>query len=357
MKNKLISNAPLHSLEGLVLILVYAMSFVFSDSIKNGISDSLSLCSRIIIPSVFPIMVISNTLFLFGLPPVIKKTVAVPSKLFFGLEGDGAVCMIFALTGGFPVGVKNARLLFEAGKISFEEARRISYIGVSPGLSFSIAVCGAFFSSAKTGIIFFLSCLLANLTLGLIMKLFFGTPKKTNVSSTSECGKSLIDCFCKATDKSTSAVISVCAYILVFSAVSALLGKALPGGLSSFFRLTGEVTAGVQFAASEKNRILASFLCGFGGLSVFAQLLSDITFFRIPPLGFLACRFFNGCLAAVYEMLLSKIFMLSELASSFETKPLYSNSFSASLFLFGAVMLMIISSLERRNTVFYEKRS
>ena len=53
-------------------------------------------------------MVISNTLLLHGFPAPLVRAASVPSKLFFGLSGNSAVCMLFGLTGGYPVGVKPA---------------------------------------------------------------------------------------------------------------------------------------------------------------------------------------------------------------------------------------------------------
>lgn len=330
--------------EAFMLSAAYALTFVFSAQIKNGAINSLSLCAKIIIPSVFPVMVISNTLLLHGFPAPLVRAVSVPSKLFFGLSGNSAVCMLFGLTGGYPVGVKNAGLMYTQKLISADEAKRICLIAVSPGLSFTITVCGAFFSSATAGITLFFSCLTANAVMGMILKVIYGKTNAKNADAAEQM--TLSDAFLAAVEKSTAAVISVCSFIIVFSSVSALSGSFLPTGVNEAVKLISEVTAGVQFAAEKKNIIVAAFLCGFGGISVAVQLLPDIKALGIKAYTFLLCRAATGFFAALFEFILVTVFKLSFPVTKIYTGQLFSNSFSGSLFLFGTALMLIISSLD-----------
>lgn len=337
-----------HSMRGfaetLMLLTAYVMTFVFSAQIKSGANNSLSLCAKVIIPSVFPVMVISNTLLMYGFPPFFTRTLSAVSKIFFGLSGNGAVCLLFGLTGGYPVGVKNARLMHSKNLVSTDEAKRICLVAVSPGLSFTISVCGAFFSSITAGATLFFACFAANTVMGFILKVIFGNT--TAISETKTEKITLSDAFLSAVEKSTSSVLSVCSYIIVFSSATALLSACLPTNAAAPVRYIAEVTAGVQFASERNNIIAAAFLCGFGGVSVAMQLLPDIKALGIKARTFILCRFATGLLAAFFEFAAVSIFRLSFPATKVYTCRLFSNSFSGGVLLFGMALMLITSSLE-----------
>lgn len=330
--------------EVLLTAAAYSMSFVFSAQIKSGIANALSLCAKIIIPSVFPITVISNTLLLRGLPKGAMRVLSSVSNGIFGLSGNSAACLLFGLTGGYSVGVKNARLMHSQKLISAEEARRLCLVAVSPGVSFTVTVCGALFSSVPAGITLFLSCIAANTAIGFILKLTSGTVRTQSVCLGER--KKLADSFLTAVEKSTSAVISVCSFILVFSSVSAFVGAVLPTGISEPLTFLFEVTGGVQLAAEKNNIIIAAFLCGFGGISAGVQLLPDLKALGVNLRTFFLCRAASGLLAALFEFGITAVFRLSFPAAKMYTGKLFSDSFSVSLLLFGTVLMLIISSLE-----------
>ncbi|MDY4254871.1 MAG: hypothetical protein SOX69_03985 [Oscillospiraceae bacterium] len=343
LKKKTAQNAKSLA-EAVVLLAVYSMAFVFSAQIKTGAINSLSLCAKVIIPSVFPVMVISNTLLLHGFPAPLVRAASVPSKLFFGLSGNSAVCMLFGLTGGYPVGVKTARLMYAQKLISADEAKRICLTAVSPGLSFTITVCSAFFSSAAAGLTLFFSCLAANIAIGTAIKIICGKPKAKN-ADTAEA-MTISEAFLSAVEKSTAAVISVCSFIIVFSSATALSDSFLPTGVNEAVKLISEVTAGVQLAAEKRNIIIAAFLCGFGGISVAVQLLPDLKALGIRAYSFLLCRAATGFFAALFEFVTVTAFKLSFPVTRIYTGQLFSNTFSGSLFLFGTALMLIVTSLD-----------
>lgn len=331
--------------EAVLLTAVYCLSFVFSDNIKKGVGNSLSLCLNVIIPSVFPVMTVSNTLLLLGVPDALNSILELFSEKLFGLSGGSAACILFSLTGGYPVGVKNAKLLYEKKRLTLKEAQRTALMGVSPGLSFTISVVGAFFNSKLIGVTVCISSILASISLGIILNAVLKPIKPSK--KTREHNISVSEAFCSALEKSTFSVISICSYIIIFSALSALLSSVLPPFFGKLLTYLSEVTSGTALAAKNGNIIFAGFLCGFGGLCIFGQLLPDIKFLKIKAFVFLLCRIITGLFSAFYTSVFSTLLRLSVRASNMPYGSLYSNSFSGSLMLLGAVILMIVSSLEK----------
>lgn len=327
----------------LITVALYALLFVFSGEVKLQAENAVTLCTKIIVPSVFPMLTLSNTLLLYGFPNAFQKIIVIPAKHIFGLYDRSAVSVLFALTGGYPVGVKNARAMYEKNLISKSEAERLALVFVCPGLSFTLSVSGAFFGSAAAGATLFFSCTTAAVSLGFAMRLLYGT-EKSSLTTVPELPfrQALIT----STEKSFNSVLSICSYIILFASMSAILGEILPEKIAFAVNPLLEVTSGVQSAAQKGNIVFAAFLCGFGGFSVIIQLMSDIKALDISVVKFVAFRFITGVLSAVYELLTVSLLNLAFPTADIYRYELYTNSFSGSAMLISMTILLILSVMQ-----------
>ncbi|MEG2204853.1 MAG: hypothetical protein RRY21_06810, partial [Oscillospiraceae bacterium] len=105
-----------------------------------------------------------------------------------------------------------------------------------------------------------------------------------------------------------SGMLTVCSWVLLFSAASALVSPMLGGGrLAAVFSGALEVTTGCALAAALGGRsgvLLAAFLLAFSGLSVLCQVFSLVRSVGICPRGLLLSRICAGALSSGITALL-----------------------------------------------------
>ena len=101
-----------------LIISAAAMILVFPSAAANGISDGMRYAAEMLIPSLFPFMVISSFLIRSGASDSFGKAFAPVTEKLFGLPKDCGAAIILSFIGGFPVGAKCVRLLYDEGKIN-----------------------------------------------------------------------------------------------------------------------------------------------------------------------------------------------------------------------------------------------
>ena len=113
---------------------------------------------------------------------------------------------------------------------------------------------------------------------------------------------------CEAVADAGGSILSVCAWVLLFSGICAVSEK-LPAGVSTPLVCVLEVTNGCRLGAERglSLPVLAAIL-GFGGLAVHCQVLSDVTACGTKLSRFWAFRVLCGALSAVYCALLLRVF-------------------------------------------------
>jgi len=299
----------------IIALSVYILAFVFSSKVKQGVLDAVDICLGSIIPSLFPMLVLSTFLTLTGIPEKLKRLIFFPVGKITGLSADAAESFIFGATAGYPVGVKTAYYLYRKKRIGLKQAGKAALININPGLAFSVIVTGKImFGSALTGLTLYISVTAANLLLGFLLR-----DKKTDISAKNkkaaprqDISHNLID----AVSSSVKSMASICAWITVFSAFTAPLTDILK---TPYINILLEVTSGTKLCAEKGFLPLCAFTMGFGGACVLFQLLPEIKELGIPIKKYLLCRLFSGIAAFITETLLINAFPVQRAVFSEES--------------------------------------
>ena len=246
----------------------------------------------------------------------------------FRLPPCAAPAIVFGLTAGYPTGAKIAASLYADGRLTRAACARLLCFCTSPGYAFAASYTGAIlFGSARTGLLFFLACLLAPLLTGLLLARFAQKVPKDADAPPPAAGN-----ITDAVRDGVSAMVSMCGFVVVFSALLSVLhgsglfqaftgllarcGVTVPdaGALTAFFL---EVTAGATHSAYWHTApALVAFGLGFGGVCIHLQIFS---FFRG---GFPMRRLLNGVLAAACYRALAFFFPAAESAAAAVGEPL-----------------------------------
>ena len=292
----------------LFLILLFGVLLILNPVIcRENVAKSIIICGQVLIPSLFPF----GVCVLFILKSDVAKRIN-PLLLIF----------IFSLLGGYPMGAKliNEEVLYN--RLDTKNAQKMLNYCVNAGPAFIVSAVGlGILNSQKAGYILLVSHILASL----IITLLTG-PISLNKTET-EKSISPVDNFVLATADSAAAVMSICGFVILFSVLTGYLefyGDQFPI-LKPLIFLT-EITISVT---KTRNIVLISFLLGFSGFCIWAQVLSVGKNIKINLLKFAFFRLLHGILSGIFTYIALKIIPLEI--------PTFSNSvnFSSKFFVSG----------------------
>jgi hypothetical protein len=162
-------------------------------------------------------------------------------------------------------------------------------------------------SSLRAGVLLFCSATLSSVIIGFVSgRLLAGKAEIKSNKTVKYESKGFSEAFTLSASQATSAMLSVCAYMLIFSAVCAVIGDVdLSENLRSFIVSVSEVTNGVMLLSGRFPLPAVAAVIGFGGLCVHCQVMGAVIESGLKLRYFFAVRFICAALsAAVCEGLL-----------------------------------------------------
>lgn len=273
----------------------------------EGVRNGLFLCGETVIPSLFPFMIFSDFIVRSELGYAVGKFISSLTEKLFRLPGCSACAIIMSLIGGFPVGARMISQLYEDGRLSATQAKRMLWFCVNSGPAFVIGAVGAgMLSSKKCGIILFASQTLAALSVGFFSRFF---SKKNDEKSEIKNYKINASVLAFSVSGATDAMLNICAWILLFSAFNPFLTKlAEKSSVFNTVAIMSEVTSGCSFAAERLPvYLIAPVLC-WSGFAVHMQLLPYIKKIGMSLPEFWLSRAVNCFVVLPISFLLFRIF-------------------------------------------------
>lgn len=310
----------------ITLILISMLALLLAtdqaiDSAKNG----LYICANVIIPSLLPFLVLTSLLSALGFSQILAKYSEPLMRRLFGLSGQCCTALVLGLTGSYPVGASQTVELYNLGYISKNEAEHLLPFCNNSGPAFIIGAAGVgVFTSSAAGIILYVCHILAAFAVGIILC----SNKKANAEQ-SQMENYKVQSFSSALSTSVKSAVTsslvICGFIVFFSVLTGLLNAAgllshiagslavISGGELSFFHslITGFLELGSGIGSMKGllltpiNVALASFVLGFGGLSVHCQTLAVIEGTDIKIALHFAGRLLHGIISAILAYVLT----------------------------------------------------
>lgn len=315
-------------IQGLGLLAVALGLLRWPQDISLGVVQGLTLCYQVIFPALFPFFILSALVISLGLSGPLGRLFQGVMFPLFRLNGACGNALVLGLIGGYPVGAKTALGLYQAGACTRIEAQRMLAFCNNAGPAFLLGVVGAeIFGSNWVGALLYLAHLLASFGVGILFR-FYGREEATSSNPVAEPpALPFSSAFLSAVTGAFSATLQVCAFILCFAVISALLrlsgaldfmagllnpGLALVGVDQAFGQsliLGGiELVSGVMSIPGDAplapRIVLASFFLGWAGLSVHCQVLSLLEGSDLSPGTYLLGKALHGLLAALISLAL-----------------------------------------------------
>lgn len=271
-----------HFPAGIALTALFTAMLFFPKAVFNGASEGLLLWFQIIVPTLFPFLVITNLLMSSGGLRFIADVFGKPFRCLFRVSQNGAFAVLSGFLCGYPMGAKVTADLLRKKLITKEEAQYLLSFcnNTSPIFIINYIVWKTF--GQKDLLFPTLSILiLTPALLSFIFRRFylreqkyFTEPSRDPGSQKSSFRFSDLDA---CLNDSFEAIVKVGGYIIIFSVLLSLL-SILPIRKDLFLMTAPalEMTNGILLL---KERIHNLFLCypavlaltSFGGLCAAAQ--------------------------------------------------------------------------------------
>lgn len=295
----------------LTVILFCLLIFIIisnPDITSKGSANGIMLSGKIIIPSLFPFSVCVLYIMKSGVMNCLNFLTPITKKIF-NLNGQCFGIFILSMIGGYPLGAKLLNEAIETNQISAETAGYMLNYCINAGPAFVILAVGAgALGSKELGTILFISHILGSL----ILSLLFRNKTKSHKITSANSYASIADDFTSAVSSASSAIFSICVYVIFFSVISAYL-KSYDLIFLKPFTYLFEVT---NAAFDTKNIYLISFLLGFSGISILCQIMSVGKLIKINYLSLMFSRILHGVISTVFCYTLVKIFKISVTVSA-----------------------------------------
>lgn len=268
----------------LVFVLVLTHSSVAIDYMNNG----LKLCAATVIPSLFPFTVISELIISSGIGKRLGQCFSGVTKRLFGIGEGGACAFLLGTLCGFPIGARSAKAMFDRGEITKKELSMTLNFCNNPSSAFVISAIGvSVFGDRRVGNLLYVCVILSAIIVGIFSRFFYGKASDETTpilaERDAEQPPDAIASFTSAIRNSAISMLTVCAFVLFFSAFLGCLGAFLdkfihiPMLKPLLFGLF-ELSGGVNQAASANSFEIAFLLCaafsGWSGLSVHFQVVT-----------------------------------------------------------------------------------
>ena len=318
---------------------------IFPKECKNGALNGIVMCLEILVPSLFPFLVLSSFLSESQIIDILSPILNPIGKYIFKTRGICLVPVILALCGGYPVGARTISALYRKEEITKYEAERLSYICCSAGPGFLVSFIGISLLISKEAGIILLSSQIISIAVLLFASGFFTFIDIGSENKPTPKEKPL---FCEAlVDSVSSAVKStagMCGFVVLFSIICNVLTSVSEKDSTFGIILVSllEITTGVSSVSGELSLEVISALTGFGGFCVHMQIFRELKGIKYSKIKFYIYRVIQTILCYICTKLLLIAFPVTDMVFSTVEKMPRLTFYSS---ITGTVALLITSSI------------
>ena len=263
---------PQKSIRNCFVTLLFILTIIFAKDVVVGAAIGIELCLRVVIPSIFPLLLLSLLLCqncgnndLFFTKPLCR---------FVHIPQSAASILILAILGGYPVGAQAVTTLYKNKQLNKYEAQRMLAFCNNAGPAFIFGLLGSNFSNKYASVLLWIIHIGSALLVGHIYK---RTPKSNRCN--------IINPKDQNTPIMRSTVITmgiICGWIILFRTIIYILQPLISSHfhensyplIFGFFELTNGCILLKNIPFEYERFVLASALLSMGGLCVGLQTRS-----------------------------------------------------------------------------------
>ena len=312
---------------------------IFSSNNLQAVKSGLTLWANSVVPSLFPFFVATEILMNTNIINVFGKLLNSYMKPLFNVRGEGSFAFIMGIISGYPVGAKIASEFRKNNICSKEECERLLSFTNNSGPLFIIGTVGILmYGSTIIGLLLFITHILAGISVGIIFRFWERDTNsnlsfsKRNVENKTVSFSNLGEVLSKSITNSISTIFLIGGFVVIFSCVISILKASgvlniftsfispifntfnidtsfISPLICGFLEITNGINSISQIACKKLsiNLILTAFLLGFGGLSVFLQVLSITSKTDLSIKPYIYGKLLQGIIASFYTYIFINI--------------------------------------------------
>lgn len=334
-----------------ILVTVLAGLLIINPKVcEKSVAYSIILCSRVLIPSLFPFGVCMLYIIKSGITE--KLNFIYPVTRLLKLTPFAFVIMVMSMLGGYPIGAKLINEAVIQGSLSSKDARRLLNFCVNAGPGFIVSAVGVgLLKNQKIGYLLLVSHITASLLICIFSK-GVNSSEKNTVKNLNP-----IENFVTSAGESANAILSICGFVILFGVITAYIEY-----YSRQLKILKPLIyiAEITTAITKTNNIyLISFLLGFAGICIWSQVLCVGKNIKINVFYFALHRILHGLLSGSITYFLIKVFKISQ--STFSNSSKFApnifvsgTALGISLVILGLVFIISLSSKQKNAKILEE---
>lgn len=295
----------------ITLLITIINIFLNSNTLNQTITFSSNLFLKNIMPSLFPMFIISSILVEIDIPKVLGNIFKKPMNILFKTKGEGAFIFFMSMITGFPSSAKYINDLLNKKQINTKDAQKILMFSFFSNPLFIINTVGIMFlKSQKIGIMLLISHILGNIIIGIIFKNYNQTKSIPNTKinnlkylNTKINNTNLFKVLITSIKTSIETLINIFGIITFFLIIINILFKTKNIITIPLIGIL-EMTSGLKYLSISNidyniKVLLSMFLISFGGFSVHFQIMSILHKKKVKYLPFLISRIIHGIISVL----------------------------------------------------------
>ena len=304
---------------GLILLLLFIAFEILTESpsILSSVTFSFQIWKNNLVPSMFPIFVLSELLIQYGFPQFLGE-LCKPLMHIFRMKGSGAFIFIMSIISGFPSNAKYTRELYLKKELTKEEASKIlTFTHFSNPLFILGTISILFLNNKEAGLLILLCHYLSNIIIGLLFRNYHPSEKENNKVSFKKAilmmhkkrinnDKNFGQIITNSLMNSINTLLLILGVVTMFLVITTILNNILPFNnyyqsiLNGFF----EMSQGLKYVSLleiplKLKSSLSAMIISFGGLSVHMQMIGILSDTKIKYTPFFTARILHAVLAGI----------------------------------------------------------
>ena len=302
---------------------------IFSKQNLIATKNGLILWANSIVPALLPFFITTELLMHTPIVKYLGKLLDKFMRPIFNVPGVGSFPLIMGIISGYPTGAKIVSNYKDNNICSVAECERLLAFTNNSGPLFIVGTVGiSIFGDTRIGLLLLTIHIISSILVGIIFRFWkykdksISYTKSNNISNSSNISLSnLGEILAMSITKSVNTIITIGGFVVIFSVLLSIFEqtkilnvsvnflheifnidlyglKALISGLFEISNGLSKLSI-ISNSHASNSIIVASFLLGFGGLSVLLQVLSIISKSNLSIKPYLYGKLLHGIIASI----------------------------------------------------------
>ena len=268
----------------IIVILSFTTLFLIlcnKSLISRTIITSFSIWFNTLVPSMFPMFIISDILINYNFTMYIPKRIVGFISKIFNISNSSVLIVFLSMISGFPTNAINIRNAYDNNMISKKEAEHLLIFNHFANPLFILETVGSFYlNNNKYGIIILISLILGSFVIGILFRnKNYSTP--INYISKNDNCQNFGTVLSESIKKSINSLIMISGTVTLFLVLSTLIINIfnLNNYIAVLIQGVLEMTMATSLLSSLSisdilKVVLTTSIIAFGGLSINLQVIS-----------------------------------------------------------------------------------